>query len=95
MCLKYHGLSAPGPTQSKLETVRDYHYFCRFELENVSIYHGLPALGLTRYVHAKRYIEMHRGVKFYISEISLIWLEKGRNLVCIGRHIVTELKMTT
>ena len=35
------------------------------------IYHGLPALGLTQYVHAKRCIEMHRGVKFYISGISL------------------------
>jgi hypothetical protein len=31
-----------------LKTVRDYHYFCRFELENMSIYQGLPALGLTQ-----------------------------------------------
>ena len=28
-------------------------YFCRFELENMSIYEFLPALDLTQSVHAK------------------------------------------
>jgi hypothetical protein len=32
-------------------TVRDCHYFCRFELENVSSYEILPTLDLTQYVH--------------------------------------------
>ena len=32
-------------------TVRDCHYFCRFELENVSSYEILPALDLTQSVH--------------------------------------------
>ena len=34
-----------------LYTVRDCHYFCRFELENVSSYEILPALDLTQSVH--------------------------------------------
>jgi hypothetical protein len=39
-------------------------YFCRFELENMSIYEILPALDLTQSVHAKISIGMHRVVKF-------------------------------
>ena len=46
-----------------LKTVRYYHYFCRFELENMSIYEMLPALDLTQYVHGEICIEMHRRVK--------------------------------
>ena len=40
--------------------VRIYQYFCRFELENMSIYEILPALDLTQSIHAKISIEMHR-----------------------------------
>jgi hypothetical protein len=36
-------------------------YFCRFELENMSIYEILPALDLTQSVHAKISIGMHWG----------------------------------
>jgi hypothetical protein len=39
-------------------------FFCRFELENMSIYEILLALDLTQSVHAKISIGMHRGVKF-------------------------------
>ena len=55
--------------------VRKYQYFCRFELESMSIYDILPALDLTQSVHAKISIGMHRGLKFKISRISLIGLE--------------------
>ena len=41
--------------------VRKYQYFCRFELENMSIDVILPALDLTQSVHAKISIGMHRG----------------------------------
>ena len=46
--------------------VRKYHYFCRFELENISIYKILAALGLTQFVHDKISIGMQHGVRFYI-----------------------------
>ena len=52
-----------------------YQYFCRFELENMSIYEILPALDLTQSVYAKISIGVHRGVKFKISRIPLIGLE--------------------
>ena len=42
----------------KYKTVRDYHYFCRFKLEYMSIYEILPALDLTQSAHAKIYIGM-------------------------------------
>jgi hypothetical protein len=35
-----------------------HHYFCRFELENMSIYEILPALDLTQSVHDKICIRM-------------------------------------
>ena len=41
-----------------------HHYFCRFELENMSIYEILPALDLTQSVHDKICIRMHRGSNF-------------------------------
>jgi hypothetical protein len=47
-----------------LKKVRKYQYFCRFELENMSIYEILPAFDLTQSVHAKISIGMHRWVKF-------------------------------
>ena len=52
-----------------------YQYFCRFDVENMSIYEILPAPDLTQSVHAKISIGMHRGVKFKISRIPLIGLE--------------------
>jgi hypothetical protein len=58
-----------------VDWVRKYQYFCRFELENMSIYEILPVLDLTQSVHAKISIGMHRGVKFKISRIPLIGLE--------------------
>jgi hypothetical protein len=58
-----------------LYKVRKYQYFCRFELENMSIYEILPALDLTQSVHAKISIGMHRVVKFKISRIPVIGLE--------------------
>jgi hypothetical protein len=59
-----------------------YQYFCRFELENMSIYEILPALDLTQSVHAKISIVMHRGVKFKISRIPLIGLETRLGCFC-------------
>jgi hypothetical protein len=47
-----------------LKAVRDYHYFCRFELENMSIYEILPAFDLTQSVYDKICIGMHWVVKF-------------------------------
>jgi hypothetical protein len=55
--------------------VRKYQHFCRFELENMSIYDILPTLDPTQSVHAKISIGMHRGVKFKIYRIPLIGLE--------------------
>jgi hypothetical protein len=51
-----------------LKTVRDYHYFCRFELENMSIYEILPAFDLTQFVHAKISFGMHQGSNFNFPE---------------------------
>jgi len=48
-----------------LKTLRDFHYFCRFKLENMPIFEILPALDLTQSVHDKICIGMYRGgVKF-------------------------------
>ena len=46
---------------------KEISIFCRFELENMSIYEILPALDPTQ--------SMHRVVKFKISRIPLIGLE--------------------
>jgi hypothetical protein len=54
---------------------KEISIFCRFELENMSIYEILPALDLTQSVHAKISIGMHRVVKFKISRIPSIGLE--------------------
>jgi hypothetical protein len=54
--------------------VRDYQYFCGFELENMSIYEILPALDLTQSIHYEICIGMHKGVKFLISRRPLIGL---------------------
>jgi hypothetical protein len=51
---------------------KEISIFCRFELENMSIYEILP--DLTQSVHAKISIGMHRVVKFKISRIPLIGL---------------------
>jgi hypothetical protein len=45
-----------------------YQYFCRFELENMSLYEILPAFDLTQSVHAKISIGMHRGSNFKFPE---------------------------
>ena len=37
----------------------------------MSLYEILPALDLTQSVHAKISMEIHRGVKFFISRIPL------------------------
>jgi hypothetical protein len=58
-----------------MQAYLEYQYFCRFELEDMSIYEILPALDLTQSVHAKISIGMHRVVKFKISRIPLIGLE--------------------
>ena len=51
-----------------LKTVRFYHYFCRSELENMSIYEILPAHGPTQSVHDKICIGMHPGPNFKFPE---------------------------
>jgi hypothetical protein len=40
--------------------VIDYHYFCRFELENMSIYEILSLVDLTQSVHDEIRFGMHR-----------------------------------
>ena len=45
-----------------------YQYFCRFELENMSIYEILHALDLTQSVHAKISIGMHQGSSLKFPE---------------------------
>ena len=39
-------------------------FYFRFELDNVSLYQSLPALGLTQSVHAKIYASECTGVRF-------------------------------
>ena len=51
-----------------------YQWFCRFELENVSIYEVLPVLDLTQSVHAKVSIGVHRVVEFKVSRVPLMGL---------------------
>ena len=42
------------------KAVIDYHYFCRFELENMSIYEILSLVDLTQSVHDEIRFGMHR-----------------------------------
>ena len=49
-----------------IKTVRDFHCFCRFELENMPIFEFLPALDLTQSVHAKISIGMPRKFPEYL-----------------------------
>jgi hypothetical protein len=50
------------------KTVVDYHYFCRFELEDMSIYEILSAVDLTQFVHDEIRFGMHRGSNFKFPE---------------------------
>jgi hypothetical protein len=61
-------------------TCGKYYYFCRFELENMSIYEILPALGLQS-VKGKICIVMQLVVRFEISRIPFFVIYKaGREL---------------
>ena len=57
-----------------IKTVRDFHCFCRFELENMPIFEFLPALDLTQSVHDKICIGMHRGSNLKLFRIPLMRL---------------------
>ena len=61
-------IELPSKFSLTTKTVRDYHYMCRFELENMSTYEILPALDLTQSVHAKISIGMHWGSYLKLSE---------------------------
>jgi hypothetical protein len=50
-------IELPSKFSLTTKTVRDYHYMCRFELENMSTYEILRALNLTQSIHSKiRYL---------------------------------------
>jgi hypothetical protein len=53
----YHEITATTAPR----TLKDHHYFCRFELENMSIDEILPALDLIQSIYDKICIGMHQG----------------------------------
>jgi len=55
-----------------LKTVRNYHYFCRFELGKMSIYDILLALDPTQSVQAKLCIRMQQGGFLWKSNLNKI-----------------------
>ena len=54
-----------------LKTVRKYHIFFRFVLENMSIYEILFAFGLKQCTHDKNIIRMHHGLILYFQNTFL------------------------
>jgi hypothetical protein len=70
---------------------KEISIFCRFELENMSVYEILPALDLTQSVHAKISIGMHR-----IYEIlpALDLTQSVHAKIFIGMHRVVKFKIS-
>ena len=68
-----------------LKTVRNYHYFCRFELGKMSIYMYdiLLALDLTQSVQAKLCIRMQQGGFLWKSNLNKITLYTKLDLIMI------------